>query len=118
MSLGRQGEALAAHYLAAQGYQLLGRNVRVHPAEMDLVCMDRQELVVVEVKTRTGPAWPEEAVTPKKQATLFRAASLYAELHNLVHLPLRFDVVAIRIWPGRDPEIQHYTDAFRQNLTP
>lgn len=116
MDVGQHGEDLAATHLQQLGYHLLGRNVRLHPGELDLVMQDGNELVIVEVKTRTGTQWPELAVTAAKQKTLFRTATRYMEAHNLVHLPARFDVVAIRLMQGLPPEIAHYRDAFRQTF--
>ena len=119
--LGDRCEALAAAYLEGQGYVVLERNYRFMRAEVDLICFlpatayERGgQLVFVEVKTRAGTGFgrPEEAVTPEKQRNLARAAEAYLREHRLEGSPARFDVVAIVLRPGREPEIEHLQHAF------
>ncbi|HET9168559.1 MAG TPA: YraN family protein [Actinospica sp.] len=106
--IGRLGERAAQHYLEARGYRVLDHNWRSpapdHPGELDLVLRDRRELVVVEVKTRTGPtlAHPAEAVTPDKAARLRRLAVLWLRAHPAARRAVRIDVVAVRLDP-REP---------------
>src|SRR6476660_711622 len=52
--LGRSGEQAAAEYLESCGLRILDRNWRCAAGEIDIVAVDRQALVVVEVKARTG----------------------------------------------------------------
>lgn len=56
--LGTLGEELAARYLRAEGLRLIGRNVRAEEAELDIVGLDGDTLVVIEVKAGW---WPPEA---------------------------------------------------------
>jgi len=55
---GRRGERLAARRLRRTGHRLLDRNVVLGGHEVDLLVLapDRRTIVLVEVKTRTGPA--------------------------------------------------------------
>src|SRR5205085_12644473 len=70
MTMGRRGEDLAHRYLRCQGYSILARNFRLASgiAEADLIARDRDELVIVEVKTRAtaefGP--PDRAIDSEK----------------------------------------------------
>ncbi|MDO4610907.1 YraN family protein [Corynebacterium sp.] len=74
--LGREGECAVAAALAADGYEVLGRNVRVGRDEIDVLARRGGVLHVVEVKTRTSSRWGgAESVTPDKLARLRRAAS-------------------------------------------
>ena len=63
-AVGRYGEKVAAAYLVEQGWQVLDRNWRGAAGELDIVALHGDELVVVEVKTRTGDGFghPAEAV--------------------------------------------------------
>lgn len=105
--IGRLGEQAAQRYLEARGYRVLDRNWR-SPApdqrgELDLVLRDRRELVVCEVKTRTGAALahPSEAVTPEKAARLRRLAVVWMNLHPSTWAKaVRIDVVAVRLGPS------------------
>jgi len=47
------GEDLAAKYLAAQGYNILCNNFRSDAGEIDIIASDNDNLVFVEVKTRS-----------------------------------------------------------------
>ncbi len=81
--LGLAGEALAARFLRRRGWRLLGRRVATPCAEVDLVAVDRGELVCVEVKTGRRPQgvqrpfagrWrPGMSLGPRQIARLRRA---------------------------------------------
>lgn len=111
---GQLGERLAARFLRKAGYTILRRNCRSYLGEIDLVARDGEEVVFVEVKTRTSSAWgdPEAAVTPAKQRKICRAALSFAGRNKLRERPLRFDVVAVLLEDPRKPQFTHYKDAF------
>lgn len=96
--LGSEGEQRAARYLEQQGYRILERNYQASCGEIDLIALDRGELVFVEVKTRSTDAYgsPELAVTPRKQQRMIRAALGYVKHRGMHQVPCRFDVVAVR----------------------
>ena len=119
--IGDRGEALAAAYLEQKGYTILDRNYRFERAEVDLICFlpawqveAGGELVFAEVKTRTGLGYgrPEEAVTEAKQRNLIRAAEAYIYERKLEGASCRFDVISILLQPGKQPEIEHFENAF------
>ncbi len=94
---GRLGETLAARELAARGYTILGRNVRVSGlGEVDILAQEGDTLVIVEVRTRRGapPFAPEDSVGPRKQARLAALAEAIAYERDWQG-PLRVDVVAV-----------------------
>ena len=92
--IGRLGEQAAQRYLEERGYRVLDRNWRSpvsdQQGELDLVLRDRRELVVCEVKTRTGAALahPAEAVTPEKAVRLRRLAVLWLRTHPWARAPV------------------------------
>ena len=53
--LGKHGEQVAVDYLLAHDMQILDRNWRCPDGEIDVVAREGRTLVVVEVKTRSGP---------------------------------------------------------------
>ena len=71
--LGQKGEALAVDYLKRKGYQILHTNWRFEKYELDIIARIGNDIVFVEVKTRSGSShgFPEQAVTQKKAETLF-----------------------------------------------
>lgn len=110
-----RGESLAARHLADLGYTELARNLRVGHDEADLVVLSPcgRTLVVVEVKTRSDPgAHPEERIDHGKRASLTRLARTLAEQPALRSLLVRFDVLAIVLAPGLEPELRHFIDAW------
>ncbi len=112
--LGHAGEDLAARYLTRRGYAILRRNYRVRSGEIDLIARHRGELVFIEVKTRRGTnqGHPAEAVTPKKQRQIVKAAMCYLQEKNAFDHPVRFDVVAILLRPDGPPVIDVIENAF------
>lgn len=110
--LGQQGEAIAATYLKAKGFDVLAQNFRYKRAEVDLIACQGKLLVLVEVKTRSSArfGFPEEAVSARKQEMLHMAAQAYLEQTNWQH-DIRFDIISI-LWHQQNPEILHIEDAF------
>ena len=68
-SLGRWGETVAAVYLIDLGYIILECNFRTPYGELDLVTFYQDQVIFVEVKTRSSNrfGWPEESITEKKK---------------------------------------------------
>jgi len=54
---GTVGERIAASHLESLGWTLLGRNYRTRLGEVDIIARDGDELVFVEVRTKTRRAW-------------------------------------------------------------
>ncbi len=94
--LGRWGESLAAAYLESQGLEIIRRNYRCPPGEIDLVAVEGNVLVFCEVKTRRSAAFglPQEAVGRAKQQKIIKVASWYLQ-ENCWTGDVRFDVVAV-----------------------
>lgn len=94
--LGRAGEKAAADLLRARGYTIVGAGFLARRGELDLVCRRGRELVVVEVKTRTGDGFgsPLEAVGPRKRRALQAAAAEYRALAEW-RGPIRYAVVGV-----------------------
>jgi len=107
---GRRGELLAALWLLARGYRILGFRLQTPQAEIDVLALRGRTLAVVEVKRRTTLAAAMEAVTPDQRARLRRAgASLAARRPALAGASVRLDLMALA--PGRLPV--HIPDAWK-----
>jgi len=111
IKLGEWGEQTAAHYLAKQGYTLLGHNLRTPYGEIDLLALQADTLVFVEVKTRrsTSLGYPEISITAQKFSHMVSAAQAYLLEHPEHTLGWRIDVISIRHQgEGEAPEIVHF----------
>ena len=75
-TLGKNGELLALNFLTSNGYTILEKNYRYLKAEIDLIAFKENQLIFVEVKTRSTDYFgePAEAVTRKKQRLMADAA--------------------------------------------
>jgi putative endonuclease len=112
ISMGRKGEDLAVEYLIEEGCDILERNWRFKHIEIDIIARDRDQLVIAEVKTRSGNTWgePSAAVDVRKQHALILAAERYIYSHN-IDLDVRFDIVSIIIGHNRTV-LEHIKEAF------
>ena len=110
--LGIKGEKFAKGYLLDNGYEILAQNYRHKHLEIDLIAKDKDELVIVEVKTRTNDFMAEAAdtVSLNKQKLLVRAANAYIDEFDL-DFETRFDVVSVLI-KGHECQVEHIEDAF------
>jgi len=115
--LGQEGEDRAAKFLIEQGYRILERNYRTKSGEIDLIALHKDEVVFVEVKTRTSDAFgaPELAVNPRKQRSMIKAALGYIKYKKLHQVPCRFDVVTVSAAAGQKVEL--IRNAFEMDRT-
>ena len=115
---GDAAEQMVADRLTAQGWTILGRNVHVGRAELDLVAVDPgppRNLVIVEVRWRRRRDFglAEETVDARKRLRIHRAAYGLLERGGYPHLPLRFDLIVVEPADGaREPRIRHHRAAF------
>jgi putative endonuclease len=114
--LGDRGEAAAACLLASKGYRILDRNWRRGRLELDLVCEDGDELVFVEVKTRTTGTLtsPAEGLSPGKRRSLIKAARCWLAAHRAWERACRFDCVCA-LDTGQELRLEHHIHAFESD---
>jgi putative endonuclease len=110
--LGRAGEKAAARLLRSLGYEVVGAGFVARRGEIDLICRRGDEMVVVEVKTRSGDWFgtPLEAVGLKKRRALNAAVAEYRALSEW-RGPIRFAVVAVMVRTDGGLEAQLIDDA-------
>ena len=94
--LGREGERMAARHLETQGYQIINRGFRARRGELDLICRRGDQMLVVEVKTRSSNRFgsPFEAVGARKRRALMAAWAEYQTLSGW-HGPVKFAIASI-----------------------
>ncbi len=100
--LGRRAEVVAALWLMAKGYRILGFRLATPLGEIDLLAQRGKVLAVVEVKQRATIEDALDAVTPTQRDRLRRAAA-HVSAHRVAlrDLFVRLDLIALA--PGRAP---------------
>jgi len=112
--IGNLGEKLALKYLKHQNYSVLTTNYHIKGGELDIIVKDpeTQEIVFVEVKTRTSTnyGWPEQAINEKKQLRLAKTANKYLAENNYdSSYNYRFDAVSIELdYNTRLAKVSHF----------
>jgi putative endonuclease len=93
---GKQGEIAAQKYLEEKGYRVLETNWHFHHYELDIVATNGKELIIIEVKTRSGNYLlpPEMAVNKGKIRRIVTAANAYARMKKM-NIPVRFDIICL-----------------------
>lgn len=110
--LGKKGEAMALEMLGEKGYNILETNWRHKRDELDIIALDGNEIVIIEVKTRSTDFFgdPEESVDEQKMQRMVRAAEEYIE-QNFLENECRYDIISIVI-SKKETNIRHIKDAF------
>jgi putative endonuclease len=109
--VGKRGETIAEAFLHTKGLITVARNVRTPIGEIDLLLRQGDQLVFVEVKTRTNLEFgqPEESINARKLERMIRCAEFYVQHHPETSGYWRIDVVAI-LGSAQDssPEIEWF----------
>jgi|KBSMisStandDraft_5_1062788.scaffolds.fasta_scaffold576267_2 putative endonuclease len=108
-SRGRSSETLAALLLRLKFYRILGRRIRTHAGEIDLVARAPSGvLCFIEVKARADDRTALDSVSPRQRARIARAAQLFVSGRtNLAADGMRFDIITVA------PVPRHFRDAWR-----
>lgn len=95
--MGRDGEAAAAEWYEANGFEVLARNWRCRDGELDLILAGSGTVVFCEVKTRSSNAFgtPASAVTFDKQRRIRHLAMRWLDSADQRPTRIRFDVAAV-----------------------
>lgn len=112
---GRLAEREAALYLRRRGYRIVAQNLRTKLGEIDLVAVKGDVVAFVEVKARSSDEFgtPYEALRPRQQKRIRRAAVAFATKKGWHDRTLRFDLVAVDLdGQGRIVRIEHIPHAF------
>ena len=101
--IGQNGENVAEDYLKNAGYNIIIRNFRSNQGEIDIIAIDKQEIVFIEVKTRSNLKYgtPSEAVNQNKQNHIKNVAKYYIHVNHLYNCFIRFDVIEVYYSNGK-----------------
>lgn len=107
---GIEAEQKALNLLKSKGCKIIATNVN-YPriGELDIVCMDKNTLVIVEVKHRANVDFghPLESVTATKIKKILKATDMFLLTFNGNYKSIRFDVIT-----SLAGKMEHYTNAF------
>ncbi|QUL38727.1 YraN family protein [Erythrobacter sp. JK5] len=98
---GREGEAQAAQWLAAQGWIILGERVKTSLGEIDLIAARQGIVAFVEVKWRRHPGNLAEAIDERRLARVAAAVEIVAHEYATGGEDIRIDVILLA--PGTKP---------------
>lgn len=110
--LGKIGEDIAANYLTRLGYKIIERNFECKQGEIDIIALHKEELVFIEVKTRTNTFYGEasESVNKFKIKHLLNSIKYYIYKRNLQDEYIRIDIIEVYI-NGENIKINHIKQA-------
>ena len=105
------GENIAKNYLIKKGAHILESKYKIKTGEIDIIARLDNELVFVEVKSRTNLryGYPCEAVNVRKIKKILDTSKYYIYKNNLYNTPIRFDVIEIYL---NENKINHIVNAF------
>lgn len=111
--VGELGELCAEKFLTSQNYRCLRKNYHCRWGEIDLIMLSpQQEIVFVEIKTRTSAAMGEgeESITPRKMQKILRTAMIFLmESKEIDFVTWRIDMIALKLSKQyRVCDIRHY----------
>lgn len=99
---GHLAELLCRCHLRLRGWRIVARDWRCPQGEIDILARRGGVLAAIEVKSRHDAASAAEAVRPRQQKRIARAASAFLSSRpDLAGLALRFDVMLVA--PSRLP---------------
>jgi putative endonuclease len=111
--IGKEGEEIAVTFLLEKGYEIAERNWRFSKAEVDIICKKDDQLIFIEVKTRSYTYFgePAEFVTTKKEELMMDAANVYMT-KTKYEWKIRFDIISVILDKNGVHKIEHIEDAF------
>lgn len=98
IDLGRRGEDEALKFLETNNFKILSKNFRCKIGEIDIIAKKNEDIIFIEVKTRTSSKFgsPSEAVTYKKRLKILKVAEFFILINNIRDCNFRFDVIEVK----------------------
>lgn len=104
LQLGRRGERIAERYLRRRGWVILARRYQSRLGEVDLIALDGDQLVFVEVKTRSDATAVESSriVHPDQRRRIEGAARHFVKARAQTHRSWRIDLLVVNATAAKD----------------
>lgn len=95
--IGKIGEDIACQYLVENNYEIIERNFNCRQGEIDIIAKNKNEIVFIEVKTRTNNKYgnPIDSITYYKQKHILKSVQYYLYKENLENIFVRIDVIEV-----------------------
>lgn len=113
-ALGDKAEQRACEFLQARGLNVITRNYRAISGEIDLIMRDNNEIVFVEVRSRSRQDYVDaiDSINRNKQKKILRTALFFLQQKKwLDKTNCRFDVIGIH-----HDQIEWIKDAFTADI--
>lgn len=93
--------------------RIIKRNYKAKIGEIDIIAIDKKEVVFIEVKTRVNNkyGYPIEAVDYKKQQKIKNVCKCFINQYKIKNFRIRFDVIEVYI-KGRNIKVHHVKNVF------
>lgn len=116
--LGAMGEKAAADFLVKNKYKIIEMNFKTKIGEIDIIARDKEYIVFIEVKTRSGTKYglPCQAVDFRKQNVIGKVSAMYLANKGLNNQNCRFDVIEVYSNGYDINNICHIKDAFQPKV--
>jgi putative endonuclease len=111
---GKAAEETASHFLQMKGLKLIMQNYTCHFGEIDIIMRDKDDIVFVEVRSRSRKEYGLacETINKNKQKKLIKSALYFLQGKKwLDKVNGRFDIVAIQFVSDK-PELEWIKNAF------
>lgn len=112
--IGKAGEKIAEAFLGNLRFKIMERNFRTPFGEIDLICLDKNTLVFIEVKTRVSKSFgsPLLSITKFKKKTIIKNAMYYLKRFRLIDTGARIDIISINLnQNGEFEKLEHIKSA-------
>ena len=95
--MGRAAETLVCEHLQQQGYEVLGRNVRVGRLELDIIARRGDLIAFCEVRAKRSAAvmLPTQSIGRDKVMRVRRAGATWVRQSGLGTMRTRFDAASV-----------------------
>jgi putative endonuclease len=112
--LGNFGELSVISYLEKNNYLIMSKGFILWGGQIDIIAKDQStnELVFVEVKTRTSEDWQsiDETFSYKQKKVIRRTISKYLFGKDIEDSNWRIDHVALLVKSGKVLRLEHYVN--------
>ncbi|AKG53727.1 endonuclease-like protein [Dehalogenimonas sp. WBC-2] len=108
ISSGKQGELIAQKYLQQAGFSIIATNWRCEFAEVDIIALNKDEIVFFEVRSKSTKDFgtPAESITRRKRQKLICAAEQYLSENPEAPADWRIDFIGVEFL-GSSHQLEH-----------